>query len=254
MGLTTISISTETRDRLRPFGEKGESWTTLLNRVMDELYIRSDGFYKIPFDIGPSRFGEIEVLVQNGVPVRAIMDMGSILKWKRKKLYELADDEINECSNKNGFNDGDISMSLVHNIKRTKLEPGSIRKVGDEELFENETGSIMIFKITGILSSSGMVSECRNDDVIRIWSTVTPYIKSDDGENSGFTESESDTTLENIKKTMPAPTEEQLHMLKKLEFDIGYINGEWKRITDIEELAAYHPECRQADGTFVFSH
>jgi len=37
MTLTTISIDTETRDRLRTFGKKGESWNNLLNRIMDKL-------------------------------------------------------------------------------------------------------------------------------------------------------------------------------------------------------------------------
>jgi len=95
MVLTTISIDTETRDRLRTFGKKGESWDQLLNRSMNELKIRSDGFYEIPFDVGASSFGKIDVLVKNGVPTRSIMDMGSIPEWARKELYELVKN-INE--------------------------------------------------------------------------------------------------------------------------------------------------------------
>lgn len=90
---TSIPLKKVTRDKLRTFGGKGESWDKLLIKLMDELYIRSDGFYPIRFDIGPSEFGKIDVLVKDGVPARAIMDMGSIPEWKREKLYELAKDE-----------------------------------------------------------------------------------------------------------------------------------------------------------------
>jgi hypothetical protein len=94
---TSLPLKKVTRDRLRTFGGKGESWDKLLNKLMDELYIRSDGFYLIQFDIGASEFGKIDVLVKNGVPTRAIMDMGSIPEWKRVKLYELVelDDHMN---------------------------------------------------------------------------------------------------------------------------------------------------------------
>ena len=34
---TTIPIESETRERLRKFGVKGESWDTLLNRIIDKL-------------------------------------------------------------------------------------------------------------------------------------------------------------------------------------------------------------------------
>lgn len=35
--LTTIPLVKPTRDRLRVFGRKGESWDSLLNRLMDEV-------------------------------------------------------------------------------------------------------------------------------------------------------------------------------------------------------------------------
>jgi hypothetical protein len=90
---TSIPLKKSTRERLGTFGNKNESWDRLLNRLMDELYVRSDGCYLIQFDIGASEFGKIDVLVKNGVPTRAIMVMGSIPEWKREKLSELAKDE-----------------------------------------------------------------------------------------------------------------------------------------------------------------
>ena len=35
--ITTIPLTKRTRDRLRGFGRKGESYDTLLNRIMDGL-------------------------------------------------------------------------------------------------------------------------------------------------------------------------------------------------------------------------
>jgi len=144
-------------------------------------------------------------------------------------------------------------MSLVYKIDKTKLEPDSIRKVGDWELYEDDNGFIWVFKITGLMSSAGIVNECRNDDTIHIWSSTVPYIQWDeppelrDGELIDI--SEYDPILEDIKKTMPNPTEEQLDILRKLEYTIVLIDGNWKRTNDISELVDYHQECKNSDGT-----
>jgi hypothetical protein len=145
-------------------------------------------------------------------------------------------------------------MNLVYKINKTKLEPDSIRKVGDWELFENDNGHIIVFKITGLMSSAGIVNECRNDDTLHMWSFTVPYIQWEeppemiDGELIDI--SEYDPILEDIKKTMPNPTPEQLDMLRKLEYTIVYFDGKWKRTNDISELVDYHPECKNSDGSW----
>ena len=150
-------------------------------------------------------------------------------------------------------------MSLVYNIKRTKLEPDSVLKVGDWELLEDDNGHIFVFEITGLMSSAGVVNECRNEDVLHMWSTTIPYSRWDekrDIEEAGDYE-EIDITeakLEDIKKKMSTPTQEQLDILKKLEFYIGYIDGEWKKIDNMDDFVKYHPECIKPDGSFIFSH
>lgn len=40
MGVTTIKITPETRDRLRAVGMKGETYDALLNRLIDEVQSR----------------------------------------------------------------------------------------------------------------------------------------------------------------------------------------------------------------------
>ncbi len=35
--LTTITLTKETRDRLKSYGNKGETWNTTVNRVLNEL-------------------------------------------------------------------------------------------------------------------------------------------------------------------------------------------------------------------------
>ncbi len=37
MGNTTVSLKTETRDRLKKYGFKGETWDQILNYLMDEV-------------------------------------------------------------------------------------------------------------------------------------------------------------------------------------------------------------------------
>jgi len=152
-------------------------------------------------------------------------------------------------------------MSLVYNIKRTKLEPETIRKVGDEDLFEDDDGNVSLFKIKGLLSSDGLVSECKNSDIVHVWSSNVPYISnwnayfdSSDTPIDVSKNPELDNVLNALIATMPNPTEEQLNDLKKLEFNIGYIDGKWKRITDLDEFVEYHPECIQQDGIFTFNH
>jgi len=152
-------------------------------------------------------------------------------------------------------------MSLVYNIKRTKLEPDSIRKVGDWELFENDNGNVWLFKIKGLLSSDGLVSECKNRDVVYMWSSDVPCISdldynfdSSDAPIDISKNPELDEVLNELIATMPTPTEEQLNILRKLEFNIGYIAGKWKRIADLDEFVEYHPECIQTDGSFIYSH
>jgi hypothetical protein len=34
---TTIALKKSTRDRLKKYGKKGDSWNTLLNELMDEV-------------------------------------------------------------------------------------------------------------------------------------------------------------------------------------------------------------------------
>ena len=40
MGATSIPLSRETRDRLRRYGVKGETWDQLVNRILDEVLPR----------------------------------------------------------------------------------------------------------------------------------------------------------------------------------------------------------------------
>jgi hypothetical protein len=141
-------------------------------------------------------------------------------------------------------------MSLIYKIDKTKLEPDSIRRVGDWELYEDDHGHIFVFEIAGIMSSAGIVNECRNDDTIHVWTTMIPYSRWEDTEGTtgpGDGEEIAESILEDIKKTMPNPTQEQLDTLKKLEFYIVYINGKWKRTHDFSELIEYHPERKTVD-------
>jgi len=40
---TTISCSQKTKDRLEKYGNKGETWDELLNRIADEAGVPEDG-------------------------------------------------------------------------------------------------------------------------------------------------------------------------------------------------------------------
>jgi len=83
--LTTITLTKETRDRLKSYGNKGETWNELVNRVLDELHERSDGYYDIPLEMDNKEFGEISVLVADGKPARAMLNMGTITKKGKVK-------------------------------------------------------------------------------------------------------------------------------------------------------------------------
>jgi len=76
--LTTISIKKSTRDHLKTKGTKGESWDSLVNRILGELQIRSDGYYMVPLEMDGRPFGEADVLVEKGVPKRAIVNMATV--------------------------------------------------------------------------------------------------------------------------------------------------------------------------------
>ncbi len=41
MAVTTIKVSPGTRDRLKAFGTKGETYDALLNRLLDEIEART---------------------------------------------------------------------------------------------------------------------------------------------------------------------------------------------------------------------
>ncbi len=40
MSLTSIPLSKETREKLRRYGKKGETWDQLINRILDEVLPR----------------------------------------------------------------------------------------------------------------------------------------------------------------------------------------------------------------------
>lgn len=82
---TSIPLDKDTRDRLRTYGQKGETYVVILNRLMDDKNKRSDGYYKIPLDMDGKEFSEIEVLIENGIPKRAIVNMASIKTKESEK-------------------------------------------------------------------------------------------------------------------------------------------------------------------------